>query len=277
MNKEVIRRTGILIGGLAIGFGSGWIVASKMIQKRANEIILEEVAHFKQEWALVQKEGIFQTPGEALLALHPEDVVTKDPETGEVVDGPIVYGEGDALPGIDDELAAGIAAAQYGEALEGLDQTNVAPDAIYSTNTGEIEIKNVFDKDDRVEPDDEVQPDWPDLPEPREDGPYMIMLADWIDNPEKHDQIDITYFEGDDTLVDDREIIIPDIEGTVTREAIQRFGQYSGDPSVVYVRNSKLGLDFEITKNEGSYSEIIAGVSFREPKGSPRRMREDDN
>lgn len=65
----------------------------------------------------------------------------------------------------------------------------------------------------------------------------------------------LTYFMGDDTLMDDDDgEIIDDIQGCISHEALNRFVE-----GVVYVRNNKTFTDFEVTEDPRSHEAYIEG------------------
>lgn len=59
-----------------------------------------------------------------------------------------------------------------------------------------------------------------------------------------------TYYAGNDTLVTESEevLMIPD---TIGRESLDHFGEY--EEGTLFVRNERLGMDFEVVYSEGSY------------------------
>lgn len=106
------------------------------------------------------------------------------------------------------------------------------------------------------------------------DTPYIISSEEFFtDNPE-HEKITITYYEGDDTLTDDQDEVIPDEESLVGPEALTSFGKESGDTNIVYIRNERLATDFEVVSDSRTYTAVVLGMS--EPKQGPLRMREVD-
>jgi hypothetical protein len=82
----------------------------------------------------------------------------------------------------------------------------------------------------------------------------------------KYDQIQLSYYAGDDTLADDRDDVIEDPVPMVGSEFRHLFGQISGDPNVVFIRNGVRQVDFEITRSEGKYGEEVAG-ELPDPRG----------
>ena len=91
-------------------------------------------------------------------------------------------------------------------------------------------------------------------------NPYVIDFERFCEDPE-NEKITITYYEGDDTLVDEGDEIFPDISGVIGYESLNSFGKGSEDPDVVYVRNEKLGIDYEVIRNKESFKEMVLGES----------------
>src|SRR5690606_9493676 len=126
------------------------------------------------------------------------------------------------------------------------------------------ESKNVFDNPIEVPEDDEPAGDpthnfessdpetywnWDEELERREnepDKPYVITLEEYMAGEKNYTQTALTYFDGDDVLADERDSIIEDIEATVGRENMLRFGHASNDRNLVYIRNDRIELDFEV-------------------------------
>lgn len=99
--------------------------------------------------------------------------------------------------------------------------------------------------------------------------PYAIFVAELDDKgPEDGwQQITITWYEGDNVLVDDKEDPITNVLQTVGPLSIEGFGEMSGDPNLRYVRNEKLEVDFEIVLDRRSYVDVVLGY------GDPARKR----
>lgn len=105
------------------------------------------------------------------------------------------------------------------------------------------------DEDELVEePDVTVYPS-----EGRADKPYVISPE--IFHEELcgiYDKETVVYWVGNDCLVsEDQEHL--DIESTVGSENLKTIGKYEDD--TVYVRNERLGMDFEVRFVDGSFGE----------------------
>lgn len=94
--------------------------------------------------------------------------------------------------------------------------------------------------------------------------PYIISVEDFNECDREYEQETLMYYQGDETLLDESEEIISNVNELIGDEALLNFGKNSDDPDVVYVRNEKLTMDYEIIRQEGSYSEICSGVNKKE-------------
>jgi hypothetical protein len=104
----------------------------------------------------------------------------------------------------------------------------------------------------------------PEIPEPTSKPvrtlPYVISFEDFCESEDAHDKITITYYAGDGVLVDEDEEIIDDVERLVgENNLINKFGEGSDDPDVLYVRNERLAIDYEVIRQHTSYGEVVSG------------------
>lgn len=107
-------------------------------------------------------------------------------------------------------------------------------------------------------------------------NPYVIPVDEFFGDEESYDKLTITYFKKDDTLVDERNSPIKDVESTVGPTFAENFGNKSNDANIVYIRNHRLEADFEVVLDESSFTETILGIKDEDPKKkSVKRMRED--
>jgi hypothetical protein len=108
------------------------------------------------------------------------------------------------------------------------------------------------------------------------DKPYIITQEEYHACELGFAQVNLTYFEGDDTLLEDDNEPIADIEDTVGEDNLLKFGHGSHDNKVVYVRNEVFQKDFEITHSEHKYTEDVLGFIQHSDKPPIRRFREYD-
>ncbi len=91
--------------------------------------------------------------------------------------------------------------------------------------------------------------------------PYIIHHDEFLENAPSHDQVSYTYYEVDDMLSDTRDTTIDDIDAVIGLGNLGRWGHGSpGDQNCVYIRNEKLGMDFEVVRDRGSFSDSVRGT-----------------
>jgi hypothetical protein len=94
-------------------------------------------------------------------------------------------------------------------------------------------------------------------------APYVIGVDEYMNTEVGYDQVSLTYYEGDDVVVDitDTIVTINRVEETIGRDNLTRFGELSEDDNVVYIRCEKFNMDFEVTRSMGKYSVEVQGES----------------
>lgn len=87
---------------------------------------------------------------------------------------------------------------------------------------------------------------------------YVVSLEEFSEEMAHFDKQTLTYYEDDDVLTDEGDEQISDVDSLVG-DALDRFGDGSEDPEVVYVRNVRLSTDFEVIRLSKSYKETVLG------------------
>lgn len=117
--------------------------------------------------------------------------------------------------------------------------------------------------------------DIPDTPE-EEDGIHEISFDEFAAAEPLFDKVSLTYYQEDDTLADERDNIVHDIERVIGEEGLYIL-QHDPVPNVFYIRNHDVGCDYEVALDLRSYNEVVFGVvpeSIRKPY---KKMRMDDD
>lgn len=84
----------------------------------------------------------------------------------------------------------------------------------------------------------------------------------------------IQYYDGDNTFCDIEEKMIDDPNTRFIPNVHLHFGEKSGDPDIVYIRNENDGVDYEITRIHNKYSVVVLGMVPPEPeKKKSKRSR----
>ena len=135
------------------------------------------------------------------------------------------------------------------------------------TEAGDIEW-NDTDQDDVVEynnitaryrsssDDDETDEEgdeWSEGEVPYINGPYVISPDDFSSSPPGYSAQPLDYF-ADGILADGWGVEL-DIEETIGEESLEHFGEYADD--LLYVRNERKEIDYEVTKDPRTYAEAV--------------------
>ena len=93
------------------------------------------------------------------------------------------------------------------------------------------------------------------------DGPdaEVISFEEFNEHRPDFDKLTISYYDGDDILADETDQPMIEDRYVIGDEALNRFGGFSGDKDVVYVRYYPLTIDYEVVKIHGKYSELVLG------------------
>lgn len=108
----------------------------------------------------------------------------------------------------------------------------------------------------------ESDEDWDytlELSRRKDDQPYILHKDEFFADERGYTQTTLTYYAGDDIMVDEDESPVY-MHAHVVGELI--FGHGSGDPNVVYVRNTERKAEYEILFDPGLYSIEVLGLEI---------------
>ena len=124
----------------------------------------------------------------------------------------------------------------------------VSYDTIKQPEVTEI-VKKVIDNFDESPPED--------YPE----EPFVIDESDFSEKELYFDKVEADYYVGDGALVDENEEMLI-IDDSIGFENLEKFlSDESQD--IMWIRNAELGVDYQVSKVSGKYSDII-GVGIDE-------------
>lgn len=100
-----------------------------------------------------------------------------------------------------------------------------------------------------------------DAEEEEQKGEDTEVLAPYVISPEEsgnegYDIVSLTYY-ADKVLADENDELIENVDELVGFESLSHFGEYEDDS--VYVRNDRLGIDYEILLDQRTYAEARKG------------------
>ena len=136
---------------------------------------------------------------------------------------------------------------------------------------------------DSVVPDDEVNRDIPNDDTPYEEDVEALdneLVRERVENnieiylgENPQEFATLIYYQGDQTMTDDQEQLVPNPDDVVGRVAISRLieGGPGGEEGVIYVRNLKTMINYEVVLDAGSYKETVLGIlNSRRNNGADR-------
>lgn len=104
-----------------------------------------------------------------------------------------------------------------------------------------------------------------------ETTPYVITDEEYNNEYDDYDKISLYYYMLDDTLCEENEEIVDDIENTVGYDSLNLLATQT----TAWVRNERLKADYEIIGLNQSYAKTVAG--FTEKNLTPREQYEQRN
>lgn len=108
---------------------------------------------------------------------------------------------------------------------------------------------------------------------PSGDPIYLIPREVFYSDEDNFEKETLTWYAGDDVMVDFYEEVMTDYQGTVG-DSFQDAFVKNGPTRDAWVRNERLQVDYEITLHEGDYTEIVLG--FTPEKEKILKFRDDD-
>jgi len=100
---------------------------------------------------------------------------------------------------------------------------------------------------------------------------YQIHKDEFFAQESGYDQTTLTYYDGDDILVDEQEVPIYNHKAVI---GTPKFGYGSGDQNVAYIRNDANKGEYEIIKDEGLYQVEVLGQEFESTMATRDSKRE---
>lgn len=233
--------TVLVVGAAAAGFAAGYFVANKKARDEFDALLTEKVDEARDFYKRMYKAEEFSTPESTAreVANDEELVVVMDEERSSLRDA-IIKDEG------------------YDES--------------------ETFKRNIFDEAPRGDDPEDVGEEEQNMSPRDPDNPYVISEGEWMERENGYEQAQLTYYEGDNTLTDDKDGIIEDIDEYIGEANLNKFGKnFAPDPNVLFVRNERLEMDFEVLRDPDTFTEKVLGIPDEELNPPPmKRKRRDE-
>lgn len=233
-----MRVQGIVIASVAAGFVGGYAFAKNKLIKEFNEKLEFELKRTRDFYDV--RYGV----GDNLDAKK----VMQHFEESELVEEHVKEAEVSVIQSTS-EIAS--------DAARAMTNYQQGPMALVEQATeAEPEPNDESDEGDASEPEP-LDPENPYIA-----GPYVIDSETFLANEADYSQSTLTYYAGDMTLTDEKDEVL-DTDWTfkhIRFDNLNRFGEKSGDPNVVYIRCEQYKMDFELCRSSGKYSIEVAGL-----------------
>lgn len=245
-NEYLIAGASVI--GVAVGAAGGYIVASKRLGKQFDEALEREITEAKEFYSRVNKSGDYSTPESAAEKL-----------VGEAADAMLKYqGRHPSEKSLEDEASpVEVVVRSDGDDIE-----------VTTEDVEEDVTNNIF----------QTTAESIDTSNRNSEEPYIITLAEWMENPNDHDQVQCTYYEGDGVVADERDKPVADSNRCVGLGNLEKFG-VGEDPNVLLIRNERLRVDYEVLRSTGKFAHEVMGFEHADDtfRRSPRKQHLSDD
>jgi hypothetical protein len=291
MDKRLIERVALVVGGFAVGSGVTYLVTKKRLEAFYEERSDEEIAKTK---AFLN--GTAKAPTVEDYIGGYDSALDRMGYKGGAEDDDVAATIARGKERVEQFLDAGViseseladAAAEELERRKGNDidaddedLVPATPEEIAASNfedgiqvelTPEQTEFNVFDESQQSELANEEVP----LPTPSLTEPYLIAREQFFEDEMSHfGKISLTYYEEDDTLTDEQGMPIDDPVSLLGDDFAELFGQHSGNDDLAYFRHPLQETDYEVDRDIRSYQEVHLNIKPERP--TPRKMRGSDD
>lgn len=225
---------GVGIAAFSGGIALGHFLAQKKIEKRVDEE-LNKIWRQNQSKEALEKEAV-----RAMTVYSGHNETTLAPEAHKTIKSGRLVSWGPAADGLGEIVSV--------TPVEGAPETD--------ESDPEPESKNIFD---------DTIPGWDyetELTARSSKHVYIITHDEFFGNEMGLRQDQLTYYKGDDIMCDALEKPIHNYRKYVGDDL--QFGHGSKDPNIVFVRNEKERMEWEITLDVGTYEEEVLGLSVEE-------------
>lgn len=283
MNDNVIKASALVAGGVVVGGVGGYFLAMKRLEAKYADLADTEIESVKEQYRRTSVKEKYETPQDVMIekygaALSPDIEIEEDPrdvtipkqedEPEEVPLENVTQDDIDEVRQMTERVAAGKKLARK---LSGV--------TIGTSEQGYPVASTPIDQSIWDEPQpshEELQQQlWEEEQVAMRDSmtPYWITVKDFAEGSKGFDQMTLTYYEGDNTLCNEKEEMIDDIDGVIGEINLNYFGRGCKEEHLVYVRNEVISTDFEIIRVEGYYASMVLGLDEDTFQPETRRPR----
>lgn len=276
----------VLVGASSVvsftlGALAAHVLTKNVLKAKYEALVEEEVQTAKAYFSMRHKTGAYDDPGKIVAAKKAERVSHSN-DVEEYVEKVEVYKPD--VPDISKSAKKKTSKPEPEEDMEAFEKRLIreAKEEV-DTVKRRLDVFDDDDDDDILEVGDEDGDEIVTMNvfHPGNQGdrgsnkPFVLTVREFEEGEFDYVQNTLTYYEGDDVLADERDQPIHHMQKIVGTENL-KFGDKSGDPNIVYIRNNELEVDFEICRSKGTFTEEVLGYAEPSNKPRPRKFRESD-
>ncbi len=244
----------LVTGGVLIGAGVTTLVLKKHYQKIADAEIASVKATYKEHYDKLAGNGTISDVEDDSPWVTPEQTMQVPPIVAP--HNPVAYNK--VQTSEERREAAEALAANFGYSTATREDPPVVNISKVTVNVPNQAIAETIAD---LSPAEELELNLTIADEERDpDRPFIISVDEYMANLSEFEQINLTYFAKDKQLADDTDKLIEDVRKTVGYGNLEKFGKMSGNGDTVYVRNKARKVDYEICREQGSYSEDVLNI-----------------
>lgn len=220
-------RVGFFIGGLGVGFVVGFVMGYRWNREKIRAEEIKKADEEIDKIRAVLMERYSKPPVEAVV----------------------------------EELGYSVAVTE--EELEE-EKRSLKPPVPVSPHTRPVQRPVQFPKRREPEPEKSKNDGWDydeEIAKRTPHRPYVIHQDEFKENEKDYTQVTWTFYARDRVLVDEHDAVVSSADETVGRESLKMFGHGADDVNVVFVRNDRIEMEWEICRVPYSYEESVLGIT----------------
>lgn len=230
MYGKIITAT---IGAAGLGALWGWAITGDRMEQELRE---------KEAYLLAMRSMYLEVRNayDELVEVVADDALARMSEEGEISPGDEVPGE-DVTEEAEEAGEDGDEEGEVDEEAYEAARSNLQ--AVIDRYAADPQVSETFDR--MVRRDHEVEG-------ARQRPPEVISKATyaWSEDGDDYQKITVTWFPRFRVLVDEDEEVIEDVNNVLGFRNLNRFGDESDHPDVVFIRNFRLMVDYEVVREE---------------------------
>lgn len=284
MNKNLLNKIALVVGGVCIGSGTTYLIVKNRLVTKYDQVLTDEIRAIraaadariedaKNTMKLLHKEPPYDDPRTAVQAygerldelqyMYDNGVDSSDenePIHDQLIEDKVIEKTEDDLKTLENFKQSGAFVDQLLTGATEVVTHDVRPpsqaqkvltldDVVSSPD--ELPAENIFE----LYPKDSI----PAASLRDKDYPYLIAEKEFEDNLEEYSQITLLYY-ADNVLADEQGGVVGNIKHLLGKDAIKQFGYDQENPNTLFVRNDKRKTEYQVIRLDGTHSELVLGI-----------------